>query len=268
MQAEVIAVFERTAECLAMSSPEEKCRAVSELWLAVQTGNFEFDPYTPVTPIGFAGHPDQPLLVAPSKVRRRRLGSVEGRAALVHAITHIEFNAINLALDAAYRFRDMPRQFYIDWISVAADEARHFQLLSTRLQSMGFSYGDFPAHNGLWEMAQRTADDCMKRMALVPRVLEARGLDVTPGMIERLTNVGDDETVRILEIILEEEVRHVEIGSHWFGICCDQRGVEPETTFLALLKEYFSGSLRGPFNIEARMRAGFTQREMDAINAL
>jgi uncharacterized ferritin-like protein (DUF455 family) len=162
----------------------------------------------------------------------------------------------------------MPRQYYLDWLSVAADEARHFQLLATRLQSMGFSYGDFPAHNGLWEMAQRTADDCMKRMALVPRVLEARGLDVTPGMIERLKVAGDDETVRILRIILEEEVRHVEIGSHWFRVCCDQRGLEPETTFLALLKEYFTGSLRGPFNIPARMKAGFTQREMDAISAL
>lgn len=268
MKMAALAFFERTAECLAIISPEEKCCAVTDLWLAVQVGDFEFDPHTPVTPIGVAGHPGKPDLVEPSKVRRRRLGSEEGRAALVHAITHIEFNAINLALDAAYRFRDMPRQYYLDWMSVAADEVRHFQLLSTRLQSMGFSYGDFPAHNGLWEMAQRTADDCMKRMALVPRVLEARGLDVTPGMIERLKTAGDAETVRILEIILEEEVRHVEIGSHWFRLCCDQRGLEPESTFLGLLKEHFSGTPRGPFNIPARLRAGFTQREMDAIIAL
>jgi uncharacterized ferritin-like protein (DUF455 family) len=264
----VVAIFESMARCLAISLPEDKCSAVTDLWLAVQIGDFEFDPHTPVTPIGVAGHPEKPVLVNPSKVRRRRLGSEEGRAALVHAIAHIEFNAINLALDAAFRFRDMPQQFYLDWISVAEDEARHFQLLSTRLQSMGYSYGDFPAHNGLWEMAQRTADDCMKRMALVPRVLEARGLDVTPGMIERLKAVGDDETVRILRIILEEEIRHVEIGSHWFRICCDQRGLEPESTFLDLLKEHFSGSLRGPFNIPARMQAGFSQREMDAIASL
>ncbi len=264
----MVAIFEGTAACLAITCPEEKCRAVTDLYSAVDLGNFDFDPHTPVTSIGVAGHPERPVLVEPSKVRRRRLGSEEGRAALVHAITHIEFNAINLALDAAYRFRDMPRQFYLDWISVAADEARHFQLLSTRLQSMGFSYGEFPAHNGLWEMAQKTADDCMKRMALVPRVLEARGLDVTPGMIERLMTAGDDETARILEVILEEEVRHVEIGSHWFRICCDQRGLAPESTFLGLLQENFSGSLRGPFNIPARMKAGFTQREMDAISAL
>ena len=264
----MVAIFERTAQCLAITSPEDKCAAVTDLWLAVEIGDFEFDPHTPVIPIGVAGHPDKPELVEPSQVRRRRLGSEAGRAALVHAITHIEFNAINLALDAVYRFRDMPKQFYLDWMSVAADEVRHYQLLSTRLQSMGFSYGDFPAHNGLWQMARHTADDCMIRMALVPRVLEARGLDVTPGMIDRLTAVGDDETVRILEIILEEEVRHVEIGSYWFRNLCDQRGLEPESTFLALVKEHFSSSLRGPFNIPARMRAGFTQREMDAISSI
>jgi uncharacterized ferritin-like protein (DUF455 family) len=268
METAVLTIFEHTAECLAISSPEDKCCAVTDLWLAVQNGNFEFDPHTPVSPIGVAGRPDKPELVEPAKVRRRRLGSKTGRAALVHAIAHIEFNAINLALDAAYRFRDMPRQYYLDWISVAAEEARHFQLLSTRLQSMGFCYGDFPAHNGLWQMAVRTADDCMKRMALVPRVLEARGLDVTPGMIERLRTAGDDETVRILEIILAEEVRHVEIGSHWFRLCCDQRGLNPESTFLDLLEEYFNGSLRGPFNIPARLKAGFTQREIDAISSI
>ncbi|MGB5290674.1 MAG: ferritin-like domain-containing protein [Lysobacterales bacterium] len=264
----MLTLFENTARCLAIDSPEEKCAAVTDLWMAVQLHDFEFDPNTPVAPIGVAGHPPRPELVAPANLRRRRLGSEEGRAALVHAVTHIEFNAINLALDAAYRFRDMPSQYYLDWISVAADEARHYQLLSTRLKSMGYHYGDFPAHNGLWEMAQRTADDCLKRMALVPRVLEARGLDVTPGMIEKLTTAGDHETVRILRIILEEEVRHVEIGSHWFRICCDQRGLEPEETFLKLLKEYFAGTLRGPFNMAARMQAGFTQREMDAISAL
>jgi len=264
----LIAVFERTAQCLELTSPTEKCKAVTALAQAVEAGQFEFDPHTPVTPIGAAGRPDKPELVEPSAVPRRRLGSEAGRAALVHAITHIEFNAINLALDAVYRFREMPRQFYLDWMSVAVDEARHFQMLSARLQSMGFSYGDFPAHNGLWEMACRTADDCLKRMALVPRVLEARGLDVTPGMIGRLNAVGDNETVRILEIILEEEVRHVEIGSHWFRVCCDQRGLDPEPTFLALLKEHFSGGLRGPFNIPARMQAGFTHREMEAIMSI
>ncbi len=261
----MIAFFSHTAHCLELSSAEEKCKAAGELWEAVQSGDFEFDPHWPVVPMGTAGRPDRPQLVQPSEVPRRRLGSEQGRAALLHAIAHIEFNAINLALDAAYRFRDMPHQYYLDWVSVAADEARHFTMLSGRLQSLGYSYGDFPAHNGLWEMAQRTADDCMKRMALVPRVLEARGLDVTPAMIKRLTAVGDRETARLLAVILDEEVRHVQIGSHWFHLCCDQRGLEPEATFLRLVAAYFSGPLRGPFNMPARMQAGFTQREMDAL---
>jgi uncharacterized ferritin-like protein (DUF455 family) len=264
----MLAFYKQTAACLAISSPEEKCSAVNQLWGAIQSAEFQFDPHTPVIPIGVAGRPDKPLLVEPSKLKRRRLGSEQGRAALVHAIAHIEFNAINLALDAAYRFRDMPRQYYLDWVSVAVDEVRHFKLLSARLNSLGFSYGDFPAHNGLWEMAQRTADDCLTRMALVPRVLEARGLDVTPGMIERLNSVSDEDTVRILRVILKEEIRHVEIGSHWFRLCCDQRGLDPESTFLDLVKEYFGNTLRGPFNIPARMQAGFTQREMDAISGL
>lgn len=264
----MVAFFKQAAACLNISSPEEKCSAVTDFWSAVQADQFEFDPRTPVLEIGVAGCPEKPLLVEPSKLKRRRLGSDQGRAALVHAIAHIEFNAINLALDATYRFRDMPGQYYRDWLSVAADETRHFQLLSSRLRSLGFEYGDFPAHNGLWEMAQKTADDCLKRMALVPRVLEARGLDVTPGMIDRLTAVGDDETVRILKIILAEEVRHVEIGSYWFRVCCDHRGLDPEAVFLELLKTYFGQSIRGPFNIPARMKAGFTQREMDALSGL
>lgn len=264
----MVAFFKRAAACLDISSPEEKCSAVTDFWLAVEADQFEFDPRTPVLEIGVAGRPEKPQLVEPSKLKRRRLGSAQGRAALVHAIAHIEFNAINLALDAAYRFRDMPGQYYRDWLSVAADEARHYQLLSTRLRSLGFEYGDFPAHNGLWETAQKTADDCLKRMALVPRVLEARGLDVTPGMIERLKAAGDEETVRVLRIILAEEVRHVKIGTHWFRVCCDHRGLDPETVFLDLLKAYFGRSIKGPFNIAARMEAGFTQREMDALSVL
>ncbi len=264
----MVAFFENTARCLAIRSPADKCAAVTGLWLAVQTGDYLFDPATPVSPIGVAGRPSRPELVAPAKLKRRRLGSEGGRAALVHAVAHIEFNAINLALDAAYRFREMPSGYYLDWLSVAADEVRHFQLLSSRLNAQGYSYGDFPAHNGLWEMAQCTADDCLKRMALVPRVLEARGLDVTPPMIERLRAAGDEETVAILEIILDEEVRHVEIGSLWFRYCCGLRGLDPEPTFLKLLKEYYTGTVRGPFNIPARMKAGFTVKEMEALSAL
>lgn len=268
MSSESLDFFSQTNACLVASVPEQKCQAVDDLWDVAQKLDVHWDVSAPVIPVDQPGRPLQPELVEPSQVKRRRLGTEQGRAALIHAIAHIEFNAINLALDAAGRFRDMPKQYYFDWLSVAVDEAKHFRLLSGRLQSMGYAYGDFPAHNGLWEMAQRTEDDVMERMALVPRVLEARGLDVTPGMIERLAHVGDQQSIDILEIILREEVRHVEIGSNWFRYCCEQRDLQPEPVFLDLLKNYFDGQLRGPFNVPARLLAGFSQAEMDAIMAI
>ena len=259
--------LEAVKSCLVLSDPDSKCVAVAALAEALETGSLEWDLDSPLDPIGPPGRPDRPELVDASQVRRRRLGSEAGRAALVHAIAHIEFNAINLALDAAYRFRNMPSEFYLDWISVAVDEARHFGLLQTRLHDMGHAYGDFPAHNGLWEMAEKTAGSCLVRMALVPRVLEARGLDVTPGMIERLTAAGDQETVAALEVILAEEVRHVAIGTRWFRFCCELDGLDPLPTFLDLLKRHYGGSLKGPFNLDARYEAGFTPEEMAALTA-
>jgi len=214
------------------------------------------------------GRPDKPVLVSPQSVKSRKLTTPEGRATLVHAVAHIEFNAINLALDAVYRFQSMPDQFYRDWLQVAAEEAKHFSLLQARLQAMGYQYGDMPAHNGLWEMAVKTDHDVLIRMALVPRVLEARGLDVTPGMIQRLEQVGDVETVSILHVILEEEIGHVAIGSRWFKYCCELQKIEPESTFRALLKEYMGGGLRGPFHTQARLQAGFTEQEMDRLSTL
>jgi uncharacterized ferritin-like protein (DUF455 family) len=212
------------------------------------------------------GRPAPPRLVDPRQLARRGLGSAEGRAALVHAVAHIEFNAINLAWDAVWRFRGMPRDYYRDWVQVAADEARHFALLQARLAELGHHYGDFDAHDGLWDMAVRTADCCLARMALVPRVLEARGLDVTPGMIERLRGVGDMATVAILETILCEEVAHVAAGSHWFAWCCARDGVDPQATFQQLLQAHLRGGLRGPFNIDARLRAGFTMAELARLD--
>lgn len=259
--------FETAKYCISLSDPGEKCEAVSELAGALESAALCWDDDGPVVPIGTPGRPVRPELVDASRVPRRRLGSEQGRAALVHAIAHIEFNAINLALDAAYRFRGMPPEYYQDWISVAVDEARHFRLLENRLHELGSGYGDFPAHNGLWEMAVKTAGDCLVRMALVPRVLEARGLDVTPGMIKRLQAVGDDETVAALEVILAEEVRHVAIGTRWFRYCCRQQSLDPLATFLRLLKLYYGGSLKGPYNLEARFEAGFTSEEMAALTA-
>lgn len=212
------------------------------------------------------GRPLRPLLIHPSQVPRRGLGTPEGRAALIHAVAHIEFNAINLALDACWRFDGMPTDYYRDWLSVARDEARHFQLLQQRLRELGYAYGDFSAHNGLWEAAEKTSHDLLVRMALVPRVLEARGLDVTPGMIQRLRQIGDAETVRILEIILDEEVRHVAIGTRWFRDLCTQRGMEPDETFRRLLAQY-NMRLRPPLNLDARRRAGFTTAELESQDA-
>jgi uncharacterized ferritin-like protein (DUF455 family) len=254
-------------EALAETDPLAKCERVGRLWAAVTDGDWR--PSCPGEPgILACGRPGRPKLVAPGRLARRGLGSLEGRQALIHAVAHIEFNAINLGLDAALRFAGMPDDYYRDWLSVAADEARHFTMLNQRLGELGMSYGDLPAHSGLWDMAEKTAHDPLVRMALVPRVLEARGLDVTPGMIERLNNAGDERTVALLEIILEEEEAHVAIGTRWFRHLCQERNMEPEATFESLLVRYFDGKLRGPLNVPARLRAGFTEPELERLTAL
>lgn len=209
------------------------------------------------------GRPDKPELVSPRDLPRRRNNQQTGHTTLIHAICHIEFNAINLGLDAIARFTDMPEDFYRDWLQVADEEAKHFSMLSAHLQQAGYAYGDFPAHDGLWEMARKTHHDPLIRMALVPRVLEARGLDVTPGMMNKLRASGDLAAVEILEVILREEIGHVAIGTRWFNYLCEQRGLEPTSTFTTLLKTYFNGELRGPFHIEARKKAGFTDAELE-----
>lgn len=247
------AIHAALVEC----DPARKCALVSELWLPEVFA----PPAVAESEARIPGRPDNPLLIHPSKVANRGLGSAEGRAALVHAVAHIEFNAINLALDACWRYRDQSAQFYRDWLSVAQDEARHFQMLNQRLLELGCRYGDLPAHNGLWEAAEKTRHDVLVRMALVPRVLEARGLDVTPGMIARLEHMKDVETARILRIILDEEVRHVALGTHWFRHLCQQRGLDAADTFARLLSEY-GMRLRLPLNRLAREQAGFTAEEL------
>jgi uncharacterized ferritin-like protein (DUF455 family) len=255
--------------CLDAADPAEKLRLTHATWQALQAGELTPDPASPAPePIAVPGRPARPQLVPQRQVPHRGLGTAEGRAALVHAIAHIEFNAINLAWDAVYRYRDFPSDYYVDWARCAHDEARHFALLAARLAELGHAYGDFDAHNGLWEMAQKTAGSDTARMALVPRVLEARGLDVTPGMIERLRAVGDERTIAILEVILREEVAHVAAGTRWFRWCCARDGLEPRATFIDLLRLYMGGSLRGPFNHAARRAAGFDEQEMAQLIAL
>ncbi|HEV2680242.1 MAG TPA: ferritin-like domain-containing protein [Rhodanobacter sp.] len=255
--------------CLDATDPAEKLRLTQETWQSLLDGELCDDPASPPPePIGAPGRPAKPQLVNARQVPQRGLGSAEGRAALVHAVAHIEFNAINLAWDAVYRYRGKPAAYYRDWASCANDEARHFAMLSGRLAELGHVYGDFDAHDGLWAMAEKTAHHDTARMALVPRVLEARGLDVTPGMIDRLRHLGDTGTVAILEVILREEVAHVAAGTRWYRYCCERDGVEPVDTFFALLREYMGVSLRGPFNRPARIEAGFVEAELDRLASL
>ncbi|MGL4994601.1 MAG: ferritin-like domain-containing protein [Deefgea sp.] len=224
---------------------------------------------TPIVPVENPGRPAQPELVAPKDLpRRRNLGEAENRAALLHAFAHIEFNAINLALDALYRFRDMPAQYYEDWLQIAREEAYHFNLLRAHLNTLGFEYGDFPAHNSLWEMAVKTDADVMARMALVPRILEARGLDAVPPIRQKLFNIGDLRACEILDIILQDEIGHVRMGNHWYHWCCDQRGLDPIATFVTLLRDFEAPVFRGTLNHIARQAAGFTTEEMELIESL
>ena len=261
-------LFDAARACLDAASPEDKLARTFEAAQAFARGELAIPENAPAPePIRMPGRPARPRLVHPRDLPRRGFGTDEGRAAFIHAVAHIEFNAIDLAWDAVYRFRGMPEAYYADWVSVANDEARHFAMLRARLREFGRDYGDFDAHNGLWEMAEKTAHDGLARMALVPRVLEARGLDVTPGMIVKLRELGDEATVAILDLILREEVAHVAAGSRWFRWYCEQRGVEPRARFRELLKEYAGGYLHGPFNIEARLLAGFDEDELAALEA-
>lgn len=260
-------LFDAAHDALMIRAPAAKIAAVRGLRDAFVRGATERAATTAAVALPEPGRPQRPPLVAPRELAQRGLGTAEGRAALIHAVAHIEFNAINLALDAVYRFRELPHDYYADWLQVAADEARHFELLQARLADLGYAYGDFPAHNGLWDAACRTAHDPLVRMALVPRVLEARGLDVTPGMIARLREVGDHATVAVLDVILAEEVAHVAAGTRWFRHCCAAAGVDPEPTFLDLLRRY-EAAIRPPFNRAARAEAGFTPAEQAGVEGL
>ena len=260
-------LFRRARACLCANDLElklELARALRLDWLA---GGIEIEEAV-LSDVVEAGHPQCPELVHPRQLPRRSLATEPGRLALIHAVAHIEFNAINLAADAIFRFQGMPRAYYSDWIQVAAEEAEHFQLLQQRLHAGGMGYGDLPAHNGLWDMARRTAHDPLIRMALVPRMLEARGLDVTPGMITRLRAVGDLPTVEVLTRILREEVGHVAMGSRWFRYLCEERGQEPEQTYFDLLETFLNGGIRCPLQREARLQAGFSDSELDRLEGL
>jgi uncharacterized ferritin-like protein (DUF455 family) len=211
------------------------------------------------------GRPPRPELVPPLSLPARSMRTLKGRAAMIHALAHIEFNAINLALDAVWRFPHLPEAYYADWLRVAAEEALHFLLLSAHLTTLGHSYGDFVAHDSLWDMAERTRDDVLARMALVPRTLEARGLDASPAVRGKLAQAGDHAAAAILDLILRDEIGHVAIGNRWFGWLCAERGLEPLAAYAELAARYRAPQLHAPFNLEARRAAGFTEPELAAL---
>ncbi len=255
-------LFDQVWKIINVSNPVEKCILTSDLYGHWQNGELIIDHDTPVAVFASAGRPEKPELVHPRKLPKRSLHTLKGRLRFMHAIAHIEFNAINLACDAVYRFRGMPVDYYRDWLAVAADEARHFQLLTGYLSEYECQYGDYPAHNGLWDVAAKSAEDVMLRMALVPRALEARGLDVTPAMVRTLNDCGDHKAADILDTIYREEIAHVAIGSHWFKYICRQRKLDADTVFIQIIKEHFTEGLRGPFNLPARKQAGFNAQEL------
>ncbi|MDO4592029.1 MAG: ferritin-like domain-containing protein [Comamonadaceae bacterium] len=256
---------QRALEVLCLCAPIEKAEAA--MHLHAHASQASIAPLAPILPEGtvLPGHPAKPELLHHTAVARRSPATVEGRVILMHAIAHIEFNAINLALDAIWRFDDMPRQYYLDWLQVAGEEGKHFLMIRKWLQDQGHDYGDFPAHQGLWTMCEKTAGDITARMALVPRTMEARGLDATPQIQAKLRQVGTPDAltaVEILDVILKEEVNHVSIGNHWYRFLCQRNGLEPQSHYTSLTQKYEAPRPRPPFNTQARQAAGFTEEEI------
>lgn len=264
--------YARLEKALRTPDPTDKCQQVTALWCDWQAGVVVWpdEPACTLTPdqvwpANELVFPDKPVLKGPQEVKARSMGTQAGRVAMLHAVAHIEYNAINLALDAALRFRQLPREFTGGWLRVAQEEVEHFGLVTTHLASFGVSYGDLPAHRGLWDMACKTAHDPLVRMALIPRLFEARGLDVNRGMAEKFRQAGDATAVAALDVILEEEIGHVALGDYWFRCLCAERGLPVEATYLQLITQYDAPRLKPPFNTEARLKAGFTAEELEAL---
>ncbi len=239
----------------------DKTQQVDQLYEKTKAKQLQIDGM-PAVAIHQPPLPDKVKLDTLTNMQRRGLGSKKGHQAMLHAIAHIEYNAVNLALDAVYRFREMPYQYYVDWMRVAYEEAQHFSLIAKRMAESGCEYGDFPVHAGLWTMCVDTEHDVLVRMALVPRVMEARGLDVTPKIQKKLTSIGDTASVEMLNIIYRDEIGHVAIGSYWFKYCCQQRNLNVYKTFRQLLKTYLKNGMNTEFNSEARLQAGFDDMEL------
>ncbi len=255
-------LFDYAQSCLQTYDIEQKLILTHAAWHAWQCDALSYTDTQPIADIHFTQFPARPILLPPKQMPKRNLNSAQGVASLFHALAHIEFIAIYLAWDMLYRFRGLPKQFYQDWLKVADEEAQHFALIREHLRDLGMEYGDLPAHQGLWEHAQNTADNLLARLAIVPRCMEARGLDVTPLMIEKFNARGDAKSVAILTRILQDEVGHVAIGSYWFNTLCLEQNLAPEPTYQQLLQQFYKGKPKGPFNREMRIIAGFSTAEL------
>ena len=249
--------------CLFSSDLEQKLRLTHHAKQLFDSNRLDFQANLAVKPIQQTCFPEKPQLLLPRDMPRRRMDSVEGKAAFFHALAHIEFVAIYLAWDIIYRFRDLPELFYADWLKIADEEAQHFAMIRQHLQQFGIDYGDLPAHSGLWWHAEATADDVLARLAVVPRCMEARGLDVTPAMIAKFEQLGDEASVTLLTRIFNDEIGHVERGSYWFNFFAKQRQMDPEQAYKELIVACYNGKPKGPFNRDVRIIAGFTNNEID-----
>lgn len=256
-------VFDFAERCLFDADIAQKLESTHFARHQAEVGRLSFTAAGQPRPIGETAFPAKPHLLMPRDMPRRRLDTAEGKAAFFHALAHIEFMAIYLAWDIVYRFRGLPEAFYRDWLRIADEEAQHFELLRGHLHTFGVDYGDLPAHGGLWAHAVDTAGDILARLAVVPRCMEARGLDVTPAMIDKLKTQGDDAGVAILTRIFQDEIGHVERGSYWFNYFTKQAGLNSEQTYKEKLLACYQGKPKGPFNREVRIIAGFTHNEID-----
>ena len=261
-------LYEQAKKCFLSPDPEEKLQISLQTASDWEAGLLDYKEGETPGQFDLPGRLDKPPFVVVHKVKKRGFKSIQQRAALIHALTHIELTAVNLAWDSIYRYRGLPREYYDDWVQTGKEESQHFYLLKKSLNDMGYDYGDFPVHDELWQMAVTTADDLMARMAIVHRVLEARALDVVPFAVDKFRSIGDKETADSLIIIANDEIGHVNAGSRWFRYRCEQEKVNSDEMFFKLINKYLKSTPKGPFNREARMKAGFSLHEMHELDRL
>ena len=261
-------LYQQAKNCFLSPVPEEKLQLSLQIASDWEAGVLDWQDGEAPLQLDQPGRLDKPVFVELKKIKKRGFNSIQQRASLIHALAHIELTAVNLAWDSIYRYRGLPKEYYDDWVQTGKEESQHFQLLQKSLNNMGYEYGDFPVHNELWQMAVTTADDLMARMAIVHRVLEARALDVIPFSVDKFRHLGDKHTADSLIIIANDEIGHVNAGARWFRYRCEQEKVNPDEMFFKLLKKYLKASPKGPFNYDARLKAGFNQYEMQELERL